>query len=207
MPGIFLGPRPSARVLPLLVSSQSLTASASSTFSVVTRSLAPQRSVGPAIDPAEYPLAGEHGSAAAPRPLGGPLVVRATVIWFAILVLASLNGAVRDLVMAPRIGDTIGRAISTVVLCALIILVTWLSIRWIGPGDARQALEIGAFWLVLTLLFEFGAGHYLSHKPWAEVLADYNVLRGRIWVLVPFVTFCAPLWAGHARDLWRMPGP
>jgi hypothetical protein len=31
------------------------------------------------------------------------------------------------------------------------------------------------------------------------LLADYNVLRGRIWVLVPVVTLLAPLWAGWAR--------
>ena len=44
------------------------------------------------------------------------VLLRAVVVWFAILVLASLNGAVRDLVVAPRIGDTVARAISTVEL-------------------------------------------------------------------------------------------
>jgi hypothetical protein len=29
------------------------------------------------------------------------------------------------------------------------------------------------------------------------LLADYDVLRGRIWVLVPIVTFIAPLWAAR----------
>jgi hypothetical protein len=135
------------------------------------------------------------------------LALRAVVIWFAILVLASLNGALRDLIMAPRIGDLIARAISTVVLCGLIILVTRLSIRWIGPGSSEEALVIGALWLVLTLVFEFGAGHYLWHKPWAELLADYDVRHGRIWVLVPIVTLFAPLWARRANDLWRTPGP
>jgi len=135
------------------------------------------------------------------------MFLRAVVIWFAILVLASLNGALRELVLAPRIGDLIARAISPVMLCALIVLVTWLAIRWIGPGSPREALAIGALWVGLTLLFEFGEGHYLSHKPWPELLAEYNVLRGRLWVLVPVVAFFAPLWAGRARDLWSTPGP
>ncbi|HKT60228.1 MAG TPA: hypothetical protein VJQ46_09265 [Gemmatimonadales bacterium] len=123
------------------------------------------------------------------------------MIWLGILVLASLNGAIRDLIVAPRIGDTVARALSTVVLCGLVMLVTWLSIRWVGPREPSQALRVGLFWVVLTLIFEFGAGR-LSGKPWSVVLADYNVLQGRIWVLVPIVTFLAPLWAGRARGLW-----
>jgi hypothetical protein len=128
------------------------------------------------------------------------------VIWFVILVLASLNGALRDLIVAPRVGDTISRALSTVILCVVVVLVTWLSIRWIGPQSSRQALTVGLFWLVLTLLFEFGAGR-LSGKSWGTLLADYNVLEGRIWVLVPVVTFLAPLWTGRARGLWTTNQP
>ena len=128
------------------------------------------------------------------------MLVRAGTIWLVILVLASLNGAVRDLVVAPRIGDTAARAISTLILCGLVLLVTWLSIRWVGPRSGRQALAIGLFWLVLTLAFEVGAGR-LSGKAWSVVLADYDVLRGRIWVLVLIVTCLAPVWAGRVRGL------
>ena len=132
------------------------------------------------------------------------VLLRAVVVWFAILVLASLNGAVRDLVVAPRIGDTVARAISTVILSGLILLVTWYTIRWIGPHSPKQALALGAFWLVLTLCFEFGAGRFAG-KPWSVILADYDVVRGRIWVLVPLVTFLAPYWVGRMRGLWTAP--
>jgi hypothetical protein len=131
------------------------------------------------------------------------MLLRALVIWFAILVLASLNGALRDLIVAPRIGDTVARAISTVILCGVVLLVSWISIRWIGPQSPRQALAVGLFWLVLTLTFEIGSQR-LSGKPWSTVLADYDVLQGRIWVLVPMVTFLAPLWVGRVRGLWTI---
>jgi hypothetical protein len=129
------------------------------------------------------------------------MLFRAVVVWFGILVLASLNGAVRDLMVAPRIGDTIARAISTMILCGLILLVTRYTIRWVGPQSPRQALGVGAFWLVLTLCFEFGAGRYAG-KPWSVILEDYNLTRGRVWVLVPIVTFMAPYWIGRMRGLW-----
>jgi hypothetical protein len=129
------------------------------------------------------------------------VLLRAVVVWFGILVLASLNGAVRDLIVAPRIGDTMARAVSTVILCGLILLVTWYTIRWIGLQGPRQALGVGAVWLVLTLCFEFGAGRFAG-KPWSVILADYDVVRGRTWVLVLLVTFLAPYWVGRMRGLW-----
>jgi hypothetical protein len=130
------------------------------------------------------------------------VLFRAAVIWLAILVLASLNGAVRDLLVAPRIGDTIARALSTLILCGLVMWVAWASIRWLGPRSPGEALGLGFFWVALTLTFEFGAAR-LSGEPWSVVLADYDVLRGRIWILVPILTFLAPVWAGRARGLWN----
>jgi hypothetical protein len=129
------------------------------------------------------------------------MLVRSALIWLGILVLASLNGAVRDLLLSPRLGDPAARAISTLVLCALVVLVTWLSIRWIGPRSAAAALTIGGLWLVLTLAFEFLAGHYLFRESWATLLEDYDVRRGRIWVLVPVTTLLTPVWLARARGL------
>jgi hypothetical protein len=134
------------------------------------------------------------------------LLLRALAVWFAILALASLNGAVRDLVVTPRIGDTMARAISTVILCGLILLVAWHTVRWVGPQTSKQALGMGAFWLILTLCFELGAGRYAG-KPWSQILEDYNLMRGRIWVLVPIVTVIAPYCMGRMRDLWADPTP
>ena len=133
-----------------------------------------------------------------------PVLLRSVVIWFAILILASLNGAVRDLLVAPRAGDTIARAISTVILSGLILLVTWYTIRWIGAQSPRQALGVGAAWLILTLCFEFGAGRYTG-KSWSVILDDYDVTRGRIWALVPIITFLAPYWMGRLRGMWTSP--
>ena len=130
------------------------------------------------------------------------MLLRAILIWLGILILASVNGPMRDLLVAPRVGDLMARAISTIILCLLIALVAWRSIDWIGPLNSRAALEIGIVWLVLTLTFEFGFGHFVSRKPWAELLADYDVQRGRIWVLVLVATLLAPLWAGWVRGIW-----
>jgi hypothetical protein len=126
---------------------------------------------------------------------------RAVAVWFAVLALASLNGAAREAWLIPRTGPELGRALSTVILCSLVFLVSWLTIGWMRPATSGEALAIGALWLVLTLAFEFLAGHYLFHKPWGVLLEDYDLSRGRIWVAVLIVVFFAPLWTARMRGI------
>ena len=120
------------------------------------------------------------------------MFARALAIWCVLLVIASINGALREVVLIPRTGDVVGRVISTLLLSAFIVILTWLTIGWIGPGTANQAWLVGIVWVLLTLAFEFLAGHYLFHNSWSTLVADYNVLRGRIWVLVLVTTLIAP---------------
>ena len=131
------------------------------------------------------------------------MIWRAIVVWLAVLVLASLNGAAREAWLIPHLGPGLGRALSTVILCGLVFLVTWLTIGWIRPPTVRDALGVGALWLVLTLGFEFLGGHYLFHKPWGMLLEDYDLSRGRIWVAVLIVVLLAPLWTARLRGLLR----
>jgi len=125
--------------------------------------------------------------------------VKTVVVWLAIMVLAIANGIVRGAVLVPRLGEHAAHVVSTLLLCGLIFLVARLSIRWIGPANGGDALRIGAMWVILTLAFEFIAGHFVFGAPWARLLADYNVLRGRIWPLVPITTLAAPVVALRMR--------
>jgi hypothetical protein len=129
------------------------------------------------------------------------MIWRALVVWVAVLALASINGAAREAWLIPRFGDPLGRALSTVILCALVFLTTWLTIDWIHPASAGEALGIGALWLVLTLAFEFLAGHYALGKDWVVLLEDYDLSRGRIWLAVLIVVLLAPLWTARMRGL------
>ena len=127
---------------------------------------------------------------------------KAVVMWFALMVLAIVNGSVRVKWIVPVTGLTAGPAISTIMLCALILLATWLSVAWLGPRSAQEAWTIGILWLVMTLGFEFVAGHFAFKKPWPELLADYDISKGRVWVLVPMVTLLAPWLMARMRGLF-----
>jgi hypothetical protein len=86
-------------------------------------------------------------------------------------------------------------------LSVLILAVGWISVPWIGPQTIQDAWTIGIIWVVLTLAFEFLGGHFLFGKPWQELLADYNLFAGRIWVMVLIVTLMTPVIAFTRRGL------
>ncbi len=127
------------------------------------------------------------------------MIGRSIVVWFAILLIAIVNGGLREIVLIPSIGATAGRALSSVLLSAAVLLVTWLTIGWMSPASTSQAWTIGMLWVVLTLAFEFLFGHYVFGTPWAALLEDYNVLAGRIWILVLLTTLIAPAVMLRAR--------
>jgi hypothetical protein len=129
------------------------------------------------------------------------VLLRALVVWFVLLMIAVANGAFREAALVPRMGSAVGHVVSTVLLCTFITLLAWLTVPWIDPTRASEAWTVGLLWLILTLAFEFLAGHYLFGTPWPQLLADYNVAQGRIWPLVLVTTFLAP-WV-----VFRLSGP
>ena len=127
------------------------------------------------------------------------MLKRLLIVWFVMLAVASVNGGVREALLVPMTGPGAARAVSTLLLCAVVFLLTYLTITWIDPRSSRDAWIIGGFWVALTLAFEFLAGHYLFGSPWSELLAEYNVFRGRIWILAVITIFVAPPVCARAR--------
>jgi hypothetical protein len=126
---------------------------------------------------------------------------RAFLVWWVFVPIAILNGAIRDLWIAPETGAAAAHVISTVTLCLAILAWTSMTIWWVRPVDARAVARIGAIWLVLTLAFEFLAGHYVFRTPWSQLLADYDLIRGRVWIAVPITTALAPWLAVRLRHV------
>jgi hypothetical protein len=53
--------------------------------------------------------------------------------------------------------------------------------------------------MILRAIGAWATGHYTFGNPWPDLLADYDLRRGRIWVLVLVVTLLAPMWASRVR--------
>jgi hypothetical protein len=99
------------------------------------------------------------------------------------LMIAIANGILRQLTFAKVMPELRAHQLSTLIGSVLIGLFIWQVIRRWPPSSTRHALRIGFAWLLLTVVFEFLMGLVLSRKPLAQVLLDYNLLEGRVWVL------------------------
>ena len=123
--------------------------------------------------------------------------LRAVGIWFVFLVIAFGLGAVREGLLRPRIGEAKAHVIGTLIAVAFMILVIYAFIQRVhGSCSMTDLILIGVLWLVMTVAFEFGFFHYVMGKSWENLLADYNVLRGRIWVLVLATVLLGPIIVG-----------
>ena len=131
------------------------------------------------------------------------MTARALLTWLVLVLAAIANGTFRQYVLLERVGAHGGHVISSITLALLILLVAWLSIRWINPTSTRQAWAVGVLWLATTVVFEFVAGHYLFHHPWSKLLADYDVRQGRVWVVVLIATLVAPRCAARTRRMFH----
>lgn len=129
------------------------------------------------------------------------MISRGLAVWLAMLVLAVANGTFRAAVLIPRFGEAAGHVLSTVMLCILIAGLTWAAIGWLAPPTPGSAVGLGVLWVILTVGFDFGFGRLAAHKSWQELRADYNVLRGRIWILVLLTTGAAPYLTARLRHL------
>jgi hypothetical protein len=118
--------------------------------------------------------------------------------WFIIALMAVGNGAMRDLLYAPRWGETAAHAVSSIILAALIVGVSALMLVVTPYPRETNALWIaGGCWLGATLVFESVFFHYVMKTPWHTIRAEYNIFCGRLWLVVLAATLTGPRLAGY----------
>lgn len=130
------------------------------------------------------------------------LILKAIGLWAILVIVAVANGTARQLLLASRLGERTAHQVSSVMLSALILIVALASVPALGALTTGRLLGIGLLWLVLTVAFEFTLGR-LTGRSWEYLLADYNLLQGRLWPVVLATTFLAPLIAAWVRGKWR----
>ncbi len=127
-------------------------------------------------------------------------ILRILAVWVLFIPLAILNGAVREGILVHLLGSQTALPLSGVLLSCLVFLTTYLLYPFL-KATPRQSWAIGSIWLFLTILFEFGFGHFVMGKPWGVLLQQYDVQGGNLWVLVLFVILVAPYLSGKLRGL------
>ena len=129
------------------------------------------------------------------------VLLRGFLIWLLFIPLAIMNGVMRDLVLTPALGETAGRALSSVTLSALILGAAVLFVKRLGVNTLIWLLIVGSFWLILTALFEFSFFLLVMGHPMDELLGEYDLFRGRLWLMVLATMLFAPLLAARIRKV------
>lgn len=107
-----------------------------------------------------------------------------------------MNGTLRQFAYGPYLSELAAHQLSTVTGILLTGVTVWILNRFWPIASAKAARIIGACWLLMTIAFEFGFGHYVAGHSWSRLVADYNLLEGRVWslflvwiALLPYVTW------------------
>ena len=129
------------------------------------------------------------------------IAVRAAVAWLVIIGVESIHGVLRIFFLAPLVGDLAARQIGVFIGSALIFLVAWWLIEWIGADTRRALVLVGIIWITLTLSFEIGIGHYVMHRSWELVASDYKITEGGLLPLGMILLGVAPLLAAKWRGI------
>ncbi len=132
------------------------------------------------------------------------LALKAIAVWLLILVCAVANGVFREKFLLPTFGVVAAFVISGLLLSLCIVVVSAALIPWFGRLTMSSYFLLGASWLALTLMFEFGFGRFVQHKSWAQLFEAYAFQDGNLWPLVLIVVTVAPLLAARLRG--SLPG-
>ncbi|HSK70654.1 MAG TPA: hypothetical protein VK892_03080 [Pyrinomonadaceae bacterium] len=126
-------------------------------------------------------------------------LLRGFLVWLVIVFAESVHGTLRQMFLAPIVGDFTARRIAFFVGMLLIFLIACLFIRWIRAENAKQLLVIGLMWAILTLLFEFGLGIFVLNYSRERMLEDYDVSRGGLMGFGLLFMVFAPFLAARLR--------
>ena len=111
------------------------------------------------------------------------MLLRYSLLWLALALIAIANGALREKTYGKYISELSAHQLST--LTAIVFSGTFVYfIHRVWPIESsNQAWLIGAIWFITTIIFEFTFGHYIVGHSWAHLLNDYNIFQGRVWPL------------------------
>ena len=114
------------------------------------------------------------------------------LLWIPMLLIAILNGVLREFVFTNYLNALSAKQLSTITLMRFFSIYIGLALMRFRPASTSQAILIGSMWMIMTLVFEIVFGAYRGNSI-GSMLQEYNILKGNIWLLIPLLLGVAPL--------------
>ena len=129
------------------------------------------------------------------------LLCKTISIWLMLVILAIVNAAIREKLLAPLLGAGIALPLSGLLLSIFIFAVAYAAIPLFNSSAGRIYIGIGVSWFVLTLAFEILAGHFVGGKPWHDIVQVFNIRKGDLFVAPLITTLISPWLSARLRGL------
>lgn len=121
------------------------------------------------------------------------LLFKIAITWLLFLPVPIINGLLREFWYKDLLGPLLAGQLGCVLLSLIFLVYAKLALKKdIGQLNNQQLFSIGSIWLTATLIFEFSLG-LAAGRSWSYMLADYQILEGRIWPLVLITVFFSPM--------------
>ncbi len=129
----------------------------------------------------------------------GSIFSGAFKVWIVMFILAIVGGTLRQgmmiRIMSPLTAEVVEGGI-------LIVIYYWIIVRFV-KSHSEQVEEstgwmLGLMWCTLTIIFETVFFRFAIGHSWDELLADYRIDQGRMWLVVLLSLFVSPWLAVNA---------
>jgi hypothetical protein len=114
-------------------------------------------------------------------------------VWLFVAVAATMNGMFRTLFLVPRLGEYTSHVLSALMLMIVVLLSSSVLVNRLQKEyENIDLFLIGILWVSLSVIADFVFEHYVLDVPWRAITYDYNLISGRIWILVLTTEFLGP---------------
>ena len=127
------------------------------------------------------------------------IALKLLLLWLVMVACAISNGIIRENVLNRHLDEKMSLLVSGLSLSVLVFIVSYVGIDFLEMETASAYVLVGVFWVMLTLVFEYGFGYYVRGKSWLEINQVFNVEKGNLFIVVLFVTAAAPLISAYLK--------
>jgi len=128
------------------------------------------------------------------------VLARGFFVWLLIILAETIHGIARTLLLAPLIGAFRARQVSVFTGAVMIVVITFVFVRWLKGSGVFEFILIGMMWVILTVGFEILLGRLVLNISWERIASDYNLFQGGLMLLGLIVMLFVPVTMAKILD-------
>ena len=128
------------------------------------------------------------------------LLLKATGIWFVLVIIAIVNAVIRAKILEPLVGRAALPA-SGLLLSLFILTTAFVTVPYFESSSGADYIAVGVAWFGLTLAFELLFGHFVAGKSWQTIMGVFNIMKGDLFSVALFTCLVSPWVSAKLRCL------